>query len=86
MKDESLSVQLNALQIGGTMTGYWKHYKGDFYSLVFLAVNENTNDIVVVYSKIVDGLPCFWTRPLSQWEELVEHEGVKVPRFSKVKK
>lgn len=62
--------------------GVWRHYKGRTYLALGLARQDETNEIVVVYTRLYEreGLPMS-TRKLSIWSETVEHEGRRVPRF-----
>ena len=62
--------------------GVWRHFKGRTYLALGLAREDETNELVVVYVRLYerDGLPMS-TRKLSVWNETVEHEGRRVPRF-----
>jgi len=76
----------------------WRHFKGNVYIVEDIIVNTNTNELDVLYRaakdqkeglyKKIDGRWCIlssperFTRPLSEWEELVPNEDNKlVPRF-----
>jgi hypothetical protein len=62
--------------------GVYRHYKGNFYLALGLAREDETNDTVVVYTRLYprEGLPMS-TRRLSVWNQQVETpEGMK-PRF-----
>jgi hypothetical protein len=72
----------------------YKHYKGDLYKIVGLALNSDNNapgeEWVVVYEPLYEqaAAPLF-TRPLAQWQETVDlpaggqgGEGTTVTRFS----
>lgn len=65
--------------------GVWRHYKGAEYLALGLAREDETDEIVVVYARLYprDGLPMS-TRRLSIWNQLIEHEGRRVPRFEYV--
>lgn len=59
----------------------WQHYKGDLYLIEGLVMKESTEEIEVCYSNVKRPLPIPWTRPLSEWNELLDHNGVQVRRF-----
>ncbi len=60
--------------------GKYRHYKGNMYEALFLAKNSETCEETVIYRALYDDGQ-IWARPLSMWNETVEHEGVVVPRF-----
>ena len=60
--------------------GVYKHYKGNLYELLHIANHSETLEKMVVY-KALYGEGEAWVRPLSMWDELVEVNGKKVPRF-----
>ncbi len=60
--------------------GIYKHYKGNLYELLYLATHSETLEPMVVY-KALCGEGGIWVRPASMWEELVEVDGERVPRF-----
>lgn len=60
----------------------WRHYKGNTYQVVALSLSESTHEILVTYRE--RGKGHYWTRPLSQWQEMVDCEGTQVPRFQKL--
>jgi hypothetical protein len=63
----------------------YRHYKGDDYKVLDLALNSNDDEWMVVYEPIYDEpVAHLFTRPLSEWHEMVEWEGKMVPRFSKI--
>lgn len=66
-------------------TGKYKHYKGNEYELLYIANHSETLEKMVVYKALYDDGDV-WARPLSMWEEEVEVNGVKVPRFKYVGK
>lgn len=63
--------------------GVYEHYKGRQYLALCLAREDETDEVVVVYTRLYprDGLPTS-TRRLHVWNEEVEHEGRLVPRFA----
>lgn len=61
----------------------WRHYKrNDLYYVLGAAIHENTGEVMVVYNKWNHGI--IFTRPLGQWQEIVEHGGERVPRYVEV--
>lgn len=60
--------------------GIYEHYKGNRYKVIAIANHSETLEKMVVY-KALYGEGEYWVRPLSMWEELVEVNGEKVPRF-----
>ena len=63
--------------------GIYKHYKGNLYELLHIANHSETLEKMVVY-KALYGEGEVWVRPASMWDELVEVDGKKVPRFEYV--
>jgi len=63
--------------------GVYRHYKGAFYLALGLARADETNQTVVVYTRLYprEGLPMS-TRLLEVWNQQVELDGVQVPRFA----
>lgn len=65
--------------------GVYRHYKGNLYLALGLAREDETDETVVVYTRLYprDGLPMS-TRRLAVWSESVEtSEGLR-PRFEYV--
>ncbi len=63
----------------------YKHYKGDNYKVVLLAEHSNDNEWMVVYEPMYANADApYFTRPLREWNEMVEWEGKKIERFIKV--
>ena len=60
--------------------GIYEHYKGNRYELLYVANHSETLDKMVVY-KALYGEGEIWVRPLSMWNEEVEINGNKMPRF-----
>lgn len=63
--------------------GVYEHYKGRQYLALCLAREDETDEVVVVYTRLYarDGLPTS-TRRLRVWNEEVKVEGRLVPRFA----
>ena len=60
--------------------GIYEHYKGGRYKVLMLAKLEETHESMVVYQALY-GDESFWVRPLAIFQEDVEVDGKKVPRF-----
>lgn len=63
--------------------GVYRHYKGQFYMALCLAREDETEEVVVVYTRLYDraGFPVS-TRRLSIWCQDVLLDGHWVPRFA----
>lgn len=63
----------------------YRHYKGDHYEVVLLALHSNDEEWMVVYKPLYENPDApYFTRPLHEWSERVEWEGVLVKRFTKI--
>lgn len=61
----------------------YRHYKGDNYEIVGLAIHSNDDVWMVVYKPLYEHADAgLFTRPLSEWYEDVEWEGEVRQRFS----
>lgn len=64
----------------------YKHYKGDQYGVVGLAVHSNDDSWMVVYKPLYEHAAAeLFTRPLDEWGSDLMWEGEAVKRFSLVK-
>lgn len=65
--------------------GVYRHYKGNFYLALGLAREDETDETVVVYTRLYPraGLPMS-TRRLRVWNEAVNTPDGPVPRFQYV--
>lgn len=62
----------------------YKHYKGDRYQVIDVALHSETSEWMVVYKPLYECDVQLFVRPLSMWHEAVEWEGARVPRFVQV--
>ena len=63
----------------------YRHYKGDNYKVVGMALRSTDDSWDVVYEPLYNGAVFkLFSRPLSEWQEMVEWQGQKVQRFSKL--
>ncbi|WP_020649154.1 DUF1653 domain-containing protein [Solimonas variicoloris] len=75
------------MSIADFRPGVYRHYKGRYYLALGLAREDESNETVVVYTRLYprDGLPMS-TRRLSVWNEtvVVAPGAAPVPRFAYV--
>lgn len=66
-----------------TKPGIYKHSKkGTLYRVIGVAAHSETLEPMVVYEAQYDNpVSKLWVRPEAMFEEMVEIEGKKVPRF-----
>lgn len=63
--------------------GVYEHFRGGRYKIVCIARDAgDASKELVVYQNIEKGY--IWTRPLSEFLEIVDRDGYKGPRFRKV--
>ena len=60
--------------------GIYRHYKGNEYELIDVALHSETLEEMVVYRALY-GDQKLWVRPAHRWEEEVEVNGKTVKRF-----
>ena len=60
--------------------GLWKHFKGNLYRVMYVALHSETGEEMVVYQALY-GQRGMWVRPASMWLEHVERDGYSGPRF-----
>lgn len=66
--------------------GIYRHYKGGVYEVIGLACHTETLEWMVIYRSEMrekQGVSSVWVRPYDMFVEVVEIDGVKVPRFEK---
>ena len=61
--------------------GRYRHFKGGEYALIGIAHHSETMEELVVYRALY-GERGLWVRPVSMWTEVVERDGIRVPRFT----
>ncbi|WP_035317105.1 DUF1653 domain-containing protein [Clostridium sp. MSTE9] len=61
--------------------GRYRHFKGNEYELLYVARHSETLEEMVVYRALY-GEGGVWVRPAGMWSEIIERNGVSVPRFS----
>ena len=61
----------------------YKHYKGDLYEVVGLAIHSNEDIWMVIYKPLYENADAeLFTRPLKDWRNVIEWDGKEVERFS----
>lgn len=63
--------------------GKYIHFKGNEYEAIGIAKHSETSEDMVVYRGLY-GEHNLWVRPLTKWNEVVVHNGIKVKRFTHV--
>jgi hypothetical protein len=64
--------------------GRYRHYKGGEYLVIGEALHTETEETLVLYHSIRDGVPSVvvFARPSAMFGQLVTVDGVVVPRFA----
>ena len=60
--------------------GRYLHFKGKEYEVLGIATHSETLEPMVVYRPLY-GERGLWVRPAGMWNESVEKDGKRVPRF-----
>lgn len=63
--------------------GKYQHFKGNFYTVLHIAKDSETEQEYVVYQPEY-GDRGIWIRPLTMFCEEIERDGKRFKRFSKV--
>jgi len=63
--------------------GIYRHFKGNRYELLDIALHSETLEPMVVYRALY-GEGGLWVRPLTMWSEKVIHDGIEQSRFEPV--
>ena len=61
-------------------TGRYRHFKGMEYEVIGIASHSETLEPMVVYRALY-GEGGLWVRPAAMWNESVDREGYRGPRF-----
>ena len=62
----------------------YRHFKGGLFEVIGEALHSETLEPMMVYIHLDGNDNGLWVRPSSMWNELVEVDGVMVPRFEYV--
>jgi len=65
-------------------TGYYKHYKGKKYEVLFVALHSETMEEMVVYKPLYTSISNYWIRSKKMFCEEIEINGQKIKRFEKI--
>lgn len=60
--------------------GVYRHFKGNEYEVICVALHSETGEPMVVYRALY-GEGTVWVRPASMWNETVERDGKTFKRF-----
>jgi hypothetical protein len=63
--------------------GTYRHYKGGEFEVLGVAKQSETLEAMVVYRHL-DEKGELWVRPLAMFQEVIEVDGKKVPRFARI--
>lgn len=63
--------------------GKYRHFKGNEYEVLAIARHSETVEPMVVYRALY-GEGGVWVRPAEMWNEIVERDGKRFPRFERV--
>lgn len=63
------------------LLGKYRHFKGNEYEVLHIARHSETMEEMVVYRALY-GEYGIWVRPATMWNEVVEHQGEIVSRFT----
>lgn len=65
--------------------GRYRHFKGREYEVIGIASHSETMEKMVVYRALY-GEQGLWVRPAAMWEEWVDREDYRGPRFQYIGK
>ena len=60
--------------------GKYRHFKGNEYEVIGIARHSESLEEFVVYRALY-GEGGIWVRPISMWNEIIERDGKRFPRF-----
>jgi hypothetical protein len=65
--------------------GIYKHIKGNLYKVHFVAKHSETLEEFVVYEALYDNPDGkSWVRPLKMFDDVIERNGIKGPRYQRI--
>jgi hypothetical protein len=70
----------NAMPTERLRKGLYRHFKGQHYQVIDVAQHCDTEEYLVVYRALY-GEKGLWVRPLTNFVESVERDGILTPRF-----
>jgi len=63
-------------------TGIYRHYKGNEYHVLGIAMHSETREVCVLYKPLYECEFEYFVRPFAMFSESVSIDGVLVQRFS----
>jgi len=63
--------------------GIYQHFKGQRYEVLAVGKHTETEEPLVFY-RMLYGDYSFWARPLAMFDEEIERDGYKGPRFARI--
>jgi hypothetical protein len=65
----------------------YRHYKGKYYIIYGVGMNESDHTYEVIYNDVMEPMPLPYHRPLSEFKSSVitNEESISIPRFSFVR-
>ncbi len=63
--------------------GRYRHFKGNEYEVIGVAKHSETLEEMVVYRALY-GERGLWVRPAAMWNEIVERDGKRFQRFTRI--
>ena len=66
-----------------TISGRYRHYKGNEYEVIGEGTHTETEEKLMIYRSVKDPA-VIWVRPYEMFFEMVEVDGLTVPRFTKL--
>ena len=66
-----------------TAPGLYRHYKGNLYEVVDTVRHSETCEPMTLYRALY-GERGLWVRPAAMFQEDIEFQGIRQPRFAKV--
>lgn len=74
----------NELSVPYIEPGTYKHYKGNLYEVIGVALNSETLEPVVVYKSLNKNNVPYWVRPYDMFVGMVTVDGQDVQRFNRI--
>lgn len=63
----------------------YKHYKGDLYEVVLIAEHNDPDELCIIYKANYENSAFpYFSRLLKSWEEVLEWNGQRIKRFTKI--
>lgn len=83
LTEDELLQRLDSARTQVSVGSLYKHYKGNLYKVIDLAILESNNIICVIY-RAQYGNELIFIRPVSVWIEEIELDGKPLKRFARV--